>query len=310
MITSSFDRAARQNASWPSDMAGEFQNFEEISRFLDLSPGAIPRLPGVDIHGFSMPLRGRIGGDHILYIDFNERFDLDSRILDAKREGRDIVVRQLCRCRERAGILVADVSGHRMTDAMIAAMLHQSFLLGAYYELETSGEITTKVFEHINERFYRTSNINKYLTMIYGEISVRGRFRFISAGHPSPSVFSRERGQFVSIGEARRVSSIPVGMLPSARDPDAQRYPSAQGHKKPYEVNEIDLLGGGDILLLYTDGFSEHAEGSYFPGEPERVLAAHKDDTAEEICVRLRESMIAIAPPQDDASVVVVKYTP
>jgi serine phosphatase RsbU (regulator of sigma subunit) len=99
-------------------------------------------------------------------------------------------------------------------------------------------------------------------------------------------------------------------MLPSARDPDAQRYPSAQGHKKPYEVNEIDLLGGGDILLLYTDGFSEHAEGSYFPDEPERVLAAHKDDTAEEICVRLRESMIARALQQDDASVVVVKYTP
>ena len=88
-----------QNASLPSDLAGELQNFEEISRFLNLSPGAIPRLPGVDIHGFSMPLRGGIGGDHILYIDFNERFDLDSRIRDAEHEGRDVVVRQLCRCR-------------------------------------------------------------------------------------------------------------------------------------------------------------------------------------------------------------------
>jgi hypothetical protein len=103
--------SAEQNASLASDLTGELQNFEEISRFLDLSPGAIPRLPGVDIHGFSIPLRGRIGGDHILYIDFNERFDLDSRIRDAEREGRDTVVRQLCRCRERAGILVADVLG-------------------------------------------------------------------------------------------------------------------------------------------------------------------------------------------------------
>lgn len=247
-----------QNASSPSDLAGELQNFEEISRFLNLSPGAIPRLPGVDIHGFSMPLRGGIGGDHILYIDFNERFDVDSRIRDAERQGRDAVVRQLCRCRDRAG----------------------------------------------------TSNINKYFTMIYGEISIRGRFRFITAGHHPPAVFSRTRGQFVSIGENRRVSSIPVGMLPSASDPDAQRHPSAHGHKKLYEVNEIDLLGGGDILLLYTDGFSEHADGSFFPDEPERVLAAHKDDTAEEICLRLRESMIARAPQQDDASVVVVKYTP
>jgi len=113
------------NALLPNDLVGELQNFEEISRFLDLSPGAIPRLPGVDIHGFSIPLRSRIGGDHILYIDFNERFDLSSRIREAEREGRETVVRQLCGCPERAGILVSDVSGHRMTDAMISAMLHQ-----------------------------------------------------------------------------------------------------------------------------------------------------------------------------------------
>jgi serine phosphatase RsbU (regulator of sigma subunit) len=197
-----------------------------------------------------------------------------------------------------------------MTDAMIGAMLHQSFLLGAYYELEIFGEITTKIFEHINERFYRTSNINKYFTMIYGEISSRGRFRFISAGHHPPAVFSQDRGQFVAIGAARQVSTIPVGMLPSRTDPDSQRHPSAPGYKKLYTVNEIDLLGRGDVLLLYTDGFSEHAEGSYFPRVPEGLLATHEDDTAEEICGRLRESMLASAPLRDDASVVVVKYTP
>ena len=66
----------------------------------------------------------------------------------------------------------------------------------------------------------------------------------------------------------------------------------------------------GSFSGYFPDGFGEHAGGSYFPDEPQRVLAAHKDDTAEEICVRLRESMIARAPLQDDASVVVVKYTP
>ena len=117
-----------------------------------------------------MPLRGGIGGDHILYIDFNERFDLDSRIRDAERQGAT----PLCGTSANAGI----------------------------------------------ERAF-WSNINKYFAMIYGEISIRGRFRFITAGHHPPAVFSKERGQFVSIGEARRVSSIPVGMLPSAKDPDA-----------------------------------------------------------------------------------------
>ncbi len=288
----------------------ELQNFEEIARFLNPSPGAIPRLKGVDIHGLSLPLRGEIGGDHILYVDFNQRFDLEERIRDAERAGRDQVARKLRRNRNRAGILVADVAGHRMTDALIAAMLHQAFLLGSYYELEMFGEITTKIFEHINERFYRTSSIHKYFTMIYGEISARGRFRFLSAGHPPPVVFSREYGRFMPIDKDRKVSSIPVGMLPSGGDPDARRHPSIPGRKRLYDVNEIDLLAGGDILLLYTDGLTEHGDGSYFPDELQRLLAAHKDRTAMEICQRLRENLLEKAPLQDDVSVVVVKYMP
>lgn len=292
------------------ELAAELRNFEEIARFLNPSPGTIPQLKGVDIHGLSLPLRRGIGGDHILYVDFNKRYDLETRIQTAELSGREEVALALRRNRERAGILVADVSGHRMTDALIAAMLHQSFLLGAYYELELSGEITTTIFEHINERFYRTSAINKYLTMIYGEISTRGRFRFISAAHPPPAVFSREYDRFMPIGESRRVSSVPVGMLPSGGDPDHRRHPSAHGRKDLYEVNEIDLLAEGDILLLHTDGFSEHGGGRYFPNEPARLLAAHKDLPAEAICELLRESLLENGPQQDDVSVVVVKYTP
>ena len=286
----------------------ELQNFEEIARFLNPSPGAIPRLKGVDIHGLSLPLRRGIGGDHILYVDFDQRFDLDERIKDAVRAGRENVARKLRRNRNRAGILVADASGHRMTDALIVAMLHQAFLLGTYYELEMFGEITTKIFEHINERFYRTSSTNKFFTMIYGEISTRGRFRFISAGHQPPAVFSREYGRFVPIGE--KVSSIPVGMLPSGGDTDKRLHPSLHGRKKLYEVNEIDLLARGDILLLYTDGLSEHGDGRYFPDELQRLLAAHKERTATEICERVRESLLESAPQQDDVSMVVVKYVP
>lgn len=292
------------------ELTSELRNFEEIARFLNPSPGQIPRLEGVDIHGLCLPLRRRIGGDHLLYVDFNERFDLDKRLHDAGLAGREDVAAALRANRERAGILVADVSGHQMTDALIAAMLHQSFLLGAHYELEMFGEITTRLFEIINERFYRTSGINKYLTMIYGEISARGRFRFISAGHPPPMVFSREYDRFMPIGENRTLSSIPVGMLPSGGDPDQRLHPSAYGRKKRYEVNEIDLLADGDILLLHTDGFSDHGAGEWFPDIPRRVLAEHKAEPAAGICERLRESMLGHAPAQDDITLVVIKYTP
>ena len=126
----------------------ELRNFEEIARYLNPSPGEIPRLENVDIAGLSMPLRSLIGGDHTIYIDFSQRYDLDARIAQATKAGREEVARRLDLTRKRAGILVADVSGHRMTDAAIAAMLHQSFLLGALEK-----EVIPHRQQHVNVGF-------------------------------------------------------------------------------------------------------------------------------------------------------------
>lgn len=290
-------------------LVDELQNFQEIATYLRPSPGEIPQLKGVDICGLSMPLRQVIGGDHIVYIDFNKRHDLDARIAEAEKAGHKAVAEKLRLLKHRAGILVADVSGHRMTDAMIAAMLHQAFLLGANYELDMFGEITTRIFEHINTRFYRTTAINKYLTMIYGEISEEGKFRFLSAAHQPPAVFSREYGRFMPISADRLVSFPPVGMLPSSADLDDRAYPSLHGYKKRYEVNEINLLAVGDFLLLHTDGLTEHAEGQYFPEKLEKLLGQVRDESAEQVCARLREDLLAHADPVDDISVVVIRKT-
>jgi serine phosphatase RsbU (regulator of sigma subunit) len=287
--------------------AGELRNFQEIARRLKPSPGEVPRLGGVEIDGLSLPLDGIVGGDHIIWIDFKERYDLDSRIAEAEREGRADVAEKLRQNKRRAGILVADVSGHRITDAMIAAMLHQAFLLGVNYELDRYGEITTQLFEHINSRFHKTSGINKFLTMIYGEIADHGRFRFISAGHHPPLVFSREFGRFMPISSDRLVSFPPVGVFPSVDDLDGRRHPSLFGYKKRYEVNEINLLASGDILLLFTDGLAEHAEGRYFPDGPERCLRDLRDASAGEICRGLQEDLRRHGDPHDDVSFVVIK---
>ena len=288
----------------------ELQNFEEIARYLNPSPGEIPALSGVDIGGLFLPLRGVIGGDHVIYIDFNKRYDLDARIAETERGRQKKVAERLHGLKSRAGILVADVSGHRITDALIAAMLHQAFLLGAFYELDLFGEITTRIFEHINTRFHRTTSFHKFLTMIYGEISDEGKFRFISAGHPPPAVFSREYERFMAISKELLVSFPPVGMFPSRNDPDARRYRSRYGYKENYAVNEIKLLSPGDILLLYTDGLSEHAQGEFFPGAVERLLGASAHLPASGICERLRHELLALAEPHDDISVVVIKKNP
>ena len=269
----------------------ELDNFKQIARVLKPSPGEVPRLAGVDIAGLSLPLSGEFGGDHVVYVDFNRRYGLDALIRRARAEGREQVASKLEENRRRAGILVVDVAGHRLTDAMVAAMLHQAFLLGSYYELEIHGEITTGLFAHIKRRFYESTNIKKLVAMLYGEISDRGRFRYLSAGHPTPLVFSREFGRLISLEPERRRSQGLVGLSRSSEFP----------------VNEIDLLASGDILLLATDGLTEHADGTYVADELPRLLAGSAGLSAAEICDRLVASIRAWADPADDVTAVVVK---
>ncbi len=287
----------------------ELRNFEELVGVLTPSPGGIPVLPGVEIYGVSIPLSGSIGGDHTIFIDFNQRYDLDRRIAEADALGQTLLAQELKGCRERAGVLLADVSGHRVTDALIAAMLHQAFLLGVYYELDRSGHITTKLFEYINQRFYKTTGINKYLTMIYGEISTEGSFRFISAGHPRPMIFSREFGRFASVAEDRLVSYPPVGMFASKASAGERADPGRLGFKELYTVNEIDLLGRNDILLLYTDGLAEHADGRFFPHGLEAILASCESCSSKTLARRIHNELLAVAEPEDDVSFVVVQRT-
>lgn len=292
-------------------MTEEIENFEEIVARVVPAPGDIPQLEGIDVYGKTMPLNGILGGDHIIYLDFKKRHDLDARIEAARARGRPAVVEALLRCKTRAGIAVADVSGHRVTDAILALMLHQSFLLGAIYELDLFGEITTRLFENINTRFFKSSSVSKFLTLIYGEIFQDGRFRFISAAHPNPVVFSRQYDRFVDICPEMLITFPPIGTMPSSDDIDRRTMTPPLGFKERYEVNEISLMGGGDILVLFTDGLSEHSNGrtDYFPSRLESILRREKDRSAREIYEGIRDDLLAFSPPRDDISFVVIKRT-
>ena len=256
-----------------------------------------------------MPYNGLIGGDHIIYLDFRKRYNLDGRIERALRKGKTQVAENLARCKEWAGIVVADVSGHHVTDALLALMLHQAFLLGVIYELDFSGEITTRLFENLNSRFFKSSSVSKFLTLIYGEISTDGKFRFISAAHPVPVVFSRHYNQIVDICPEMMVTFPPIGTMPSSEDIDGSTMHAPLGYKEKYEVNEISLMGSGDILILYTDGFSEHggSRNPYVPGPLEQKLREVKDGSAREIFEAIKEDFYSRGKPNDDVSFVVIK---
>src|SRR5262245_37098019 len=134
------------------ELTAELNNFEQIAQHLLPQPGDLPRLHGVDVYGGTLALSGTIGGDHLIYIDFKQRFNLPARIEDAVARGRADIAERLRRRQSMAGIALIDVSGHRITDALLAAMLHQAFLLGVIYELEMYGRITRRLFANLHAR--------------------------------------------------------------------------------------------------------------------------------------------------------------
>ncbi len=288
-----------------ADPAQELENFLQIASAVLPPPGEIPRLPGLDIHGRLLPLNGVVGGDHIVYVDFNARFDLDRRL----EKATDPRVRAgLQKCRGRAGLLLADVAGHQITDASVHIGLHHAFLTGVAYELEVHGEVTTGLFEKLNTRFYQTASFSKFISMTYGEISGSGDFTFINAGNPPPVVFSREFGRLVDINADRLTNFYPIGLFPSEDNPDHSRV-QAPLTKKPFTTNRLTLLSPGDILLLYTDGLQDHARGDedYFPGQLENVLRASRDRSAREICDAVAADVRRFGAAGDDVSFIVVK---
>jgi serine phosphatase RsbU (regulator of sigma subunit) len=180
------------------------------------------------------------------------------------------------------------------------------------YELDNFGEVTTRLFEHLNTRFFNSLSFKKYITLIYGEVSSTGRFRFLSAGGPPPLVFSAEYDRFVALSQDRLVSFTPLGIMPSEDDVDIAKNMGPIGYKPRYTVNEVNLLGVGDILVLYTDGLSEHALGEehpFVPGELETALRASKHLSAGEIFAAVRDRALSFAPLADDMTVVVIKKT-
>ncbi|MCH8010820.1 MAG: serine/threonine-protein phosphatase [Candidatus Marinimicrobia bacterium] len=287
----------------------ELENFQRLAKELIPPFGEIPKLNNIDIYGESIPLNGVVGGDHIIFVDFNQRFDLESRIKQAEEMGKDDIKEKLLRNQNRAGILIADVSGHSITDAYLAGRLHDAFLTGILYELDRYGEVTTRLFEMLNTRFFESSSLDKFITLIYGEISENGKFRFITAGHPPPLVFSNQYNNFVKLSKGRLLTFPPIGMFPSTADIDKKRHFSNIGYKQKYTVNELNLLDAGDIILLYTDGLSEHQNknSEYFPNQLVEMLKISKHLSAQDIFHQLKKDILQFAPQTDDICYIVIK---
>lgn len=197
-----------------------------------------------------------------------------------------------------AGVLLVDAQGHGIISAKIASTVHDTFHAFMLTELDRNGKTTTDLFEKINLRLAQSvtarnalgwgtkDNSQEIATMLYGEISPDGLFRFINFGHLPPLVFSAEFGHFMEIKKDRLVQFLALGLEIPEDHPDRNKYVSVKLRKRQMDssdISQINLMSPGDILMLHTDGVYDGTDDEDRQ-QIERIIAEHKHESARDIC--------------------------
>jgi sigma-B regulation protein RsbU (phosphoserine phosphatase) len=148
---------------------------------------------------------------------------------------------------ELTGLYLLDVSGHGVGAALLSFTLNHLLsagMDGALLASAGAGQAIVVspagVAERLNRQF-PMDRTRQYFTLVYGVIDVAtGRFRYVTAGHPSP-VLLPHRGSAAAVAGA----GFPIGMFEEASFEEASL-----------------TLEPGDRLYFYTDGVIEALDAS------------------------------------------------
>ncbi len=297
----------------------EIKNLEEHVKAILPDSGEIPSVKGLDVFGESFQLNKYLGGDHIVYVDFKKRYDIDALIKktsDGNKSDSEKakIICNLKKTKSKAGILIADVSGHEKTDVVLTNGFHQAFLTAINYELRDSGDITLELFEILNTRFINSSSKSKYFTLIYGEFHESGKFRFLSAGHPLPLIYSYKKETLCSLHNSTYASSMPMSMFPSDDKNIVEFSRQKTDIINDFTTNKSQIPESGDIIILYSDGLSEHTNNKgdlyYEPssgGRLQEIINTNKNLNAKKLFYKIKEDMLKFGKQEDDISFVIIK---
>lgn len=130
------------------------------------------------------------------------------------------------------GVIIADVSGHGVSAAMIAAMFKALFTNYMKNSLHPSEVLTT-----LNEEFYRMINTGEFISCFYSIINTDTyEFTYTNAGHPFPILYSSSEKLAKELDSAGFFLGVFQNSL----------YQEKKSH-----------LNSNDKLMFYTDGVIE-----------------------------------------------------
>jgi serine phosphatase RsbU (regulator of sigma subunit) len=182
-VASSFNLMARDLKRMMADMAEKERIQQELaiarSIQLNLLPGDIPELPGIDVFGMSEPAR-EVGGDCFDFLPLN---------------GGQTV------------LSIGDVSGKGMAAALVMANLQSSLRIIADRHLSPKTAI-----RRLNESICRNVSAGMFVTYFLGLWdNSRGELVYVNAGHDFPLVLRADGF------EALEEGGLVLGVDPEAR---------------------------------------------------------------------------------------------
>ncbi|HEY2545334.1 MAG TPA: SpoIIE family protein phosphatase, partial [Candidatus Acidoferrum sp.] len=218
---------ALSNAELTSAIAEEIGHREKLNREIEIArevqerlfPQHLPAISGLDYFGCCRTALG-VGGD---YYDFL-----------ALPEGK-------------LGVALGDVSGKGIAAALTMASLQASLRADAM----RAGNDIAGLITRVNAMLYDASTEDRYATLFYAQYDpATRRLSYVNAGHCPPILFRASANGRPHTDHAPQTAhamerldkagGTVVGLLP----------------KCAYEQAEVSL-SPGDLLVIYTDGFSE-----------------------------------------------------
>jgi phosphoserine phosphatase RsbU/P len=272
---------ALSNAELTSAIADEVARREKLNREIEIArevqerlfPQHLPQIAGLDYFGRCRTALG-VGGD---YYDFL-----------ALAEGR-------------LGIALGDVSGKGIAAALTMASLQASLRA----EAMRAGNDVAGLITRVNRMLYDASTEDRYATLFYGQYDPAARrLTYVNAGHCPPILLrASPNGHTTSLGPTvrqrerlDRAGGTVVGLLPEC----------------DYEQAEIDLCPG-DLLVIYTDGFSEAMNPNLEEWGETRLFSAvaNCDGLPAKDCIskiiQAADAFASGAPQSDDMTLVILR---
>jgi serine phosphatase RsbU (regulator of sigma subunit) len=220
-----------------------------------------------------------------------------SRPFQGAADGGDVHYVSLCGGGVITRLIVADVSGHGAAVADLASALR------LLMRRNINAKSQTRLVQALNRQFAELAESSRFATAVVATyLATSDRLTICNAGHPRPLWYdAHSRAWHIlspeSVGACAESANLPLGLDESA----------------PYDQFFVNL-GSGDVVVLYTDAFTEAVDTTgRVLGEQGLLELARELDPADP--TRLgRELTTALdrfrggRPPEDDVTLLALHH--